>query len=69
MKTAIGIRLLNAMRFSIPLLLLADTCAVFLSTMVGRVDWNALYKACNRECDKETINGNGEQFINVREFA
>lgn len=41
----------------------------FLSAMVGRVDWDALYKACNRECDKETINGNGEQFINVREVA
>lgn len=41
----------------------------FLSAMVGRVDWDALYKACNRECYKETINGNGEQFINVREVA
>lgn len=41
----------------------------FLSAMVGRVDWDALYEACNRECDKETINGNGEQFINVREVA
>lgn len=41
----------------------------FLSAMVGRVDWDALYKACNRECDKECISGNGEQFINVREVA
>lgn len=41
----------------------------FLSAMVGRIDWDALYKACNRECDKEAINGNGEQFINVREVA
>lgn len=37
----------------------------FVSAMVGRVDWDALYKACDREC----INGNGEQFINVREVA
>ena len=41
----------------------------FVSAMVGRVDWDALYKACDRECDKETIHGNGEQFINVREVA
>lgn len=41
----------------------------FLSAMVGRIDWDALYKACNRECDKKAINGNGEQFINVREVA
>lgn len=41
----------------------------FLSALIGRVDWDALYKACNRECDKETINGNGAQFINVREVA
>lgn len=42
----------------------------FLSAMVGRrIDWDALYKACDRECDKETINGNGAQFINVREVA
>jgi len=41
----------------------------FLSAMVGRIDWDALYKACNRECDKETINGNGAQFIKVREVA
>lgn len=41
----------------------------FLSAMVGRINWDALYKACNVECDKETINGNGEQFINVREVA
>lgn len=41
----------------------------FLSAMVGRVYWDALYKACNRECDKEMINGNGEQFINVSQFT
>ena len=41
----------------------------FLSAMVGRIDWDALYKACNRECDKEAINGKREQFINVREVA
>lgn len=37
----------------------------FVSAMVGRVDWDALYKACDREC----ISGNGAQFINVREVA
>lgn len=31
----------------------------FLSALVGRVDWDALYKACNKACDNETINGNG----------
>lgn len=41
----------------------------FVSAMVGLVDWDALYKACDRECDKETIHGNGAQFINVREVA
>lgn len=41
----------------------------FVSAMVGRVDWDALYKACDRECDNETIHGNGEQWINVREVA
>lgn len=37
----------------------------FLSALLGRVDWDALYK----ECDKETISGNGARFINVREVA
>lgn len=41
----------------------------FLSDLIGRVDWDALYKACDRECDKETIGGNGARFINVREVA
>ena len=41
----------------------------FLSALIGHVDWDALYKACNRECDKETISGNGARFINVREVA
>nr|DAN32184.1 MAG TPA: tRNA methyltransferase [Herelleviridae sp.] len=41
----------------------------FLSALLGRIDWDALYKACDRECDKETISGNGAQFINVREVA
>lgn len=26
-------------------------------------------EACDHECDKETISGNGAQFINVREVA
>lgn len=33
----------------------------FLSAMVGRVDWDALYKACSAE--------NAPQYINVREVA
>lgn len=41
----------------------------FLSAMVGHIDFDALYKACDRECDNETIHGNGAQFINVREVA
>lgn len=41
----------------------------FLSAMVGRIDWDALYKACDHECDRETIYSNGEQFIRVREVA
>ena len=41
----------------------------FLSALLGRVNFDALYKACDRECDKETISGNGERFINVREVA
>ena len=41
----------------------------FLSALMWRVDWDALYKACDRECDKETISGNGARFINVREVA
>lgn len=41
----------------------------FLSALLGRVDFDALYKACNKACDDETINGNGAQFINVGEVA
>ena len=41
----------------------------FLSAMVGRVDFDALYRACDHERDNETIHGNGAQFINVREVA
>ena len=41
----------------------------FLSALIGHVDFDALYKACDRECDNETIHGNGAQFINVREVA
>lgn len=37
----------------------------FVSAMAGRVDWDALYKACNREFDRECISGNGEQWIKV----
>lgn len=41
----------------------------FLSALLGRVDWDALYKACDHEWDKETISGNGARFINVSEVA
>lgn len=41
----------------------------FVSAMVGRVDWDALYKACNKACDDETINGYSNPWINVREVA
>ena len=41
----------------------------FLGALMWRIDWDTLYKACDRECDKETISGNGAQFINVREVA
>lgn len=41
----------------------------FLSALIGRVDFDALYKACNCECDNETIHGNGAHFINVRQVA
>lgn len=41
----------------------------FLSALIGQVDWNALYKACDYECDRECNIGDSEQFINVREVA
>ena len=41
----------------------------FVSAMAGRVDWDALYKACNKACDDETIGGNREQFISVSQFT
>ena len=37
----------------------------FLSSLISRVDFDALYKAC----DKEIIHDNGQQFINIREVA
>lgn len=41
----------------------------FLSALLGRVDFDALYKACNKACDDETINGYGNPFINVSQFT
>ena len=41
----------------------------FLSALIGYINWDMLYKACNRECDREAISGNGAQFINVTEVA
>lgn len=41
----------------------------FLSALIGYINWDGLYKACNRECDREAISGNGAKFINVTEVA
>ena len=41
----------------------------FLSALVGRVDWDALYKAWNKACEDETTNGYGNPFINVSQFT
>lgn len=39
----------------------------FLSALVGRIDWDALYKACKAENAPRLVDVN--QFINVREVA
>lgn len=41
----------------------------FLSALIGRVDFDALFKACNKACDDATINGYSNPWINVREVA
>ena len=41
----------------------------FLRALIGRVDFDALYKACNKACDDETINGYSNPWINVAEVA
>lgn len=41
----------------------------FLSALVGRVDFDALYKACNKACDDATINGYANPWVNVSEVA
>lgn len=37
----------------------------FLSALVGRVDWDTLYKACNEACDNATINGYSNPWVKV----
>lgn len=39
----------------------------FLSALVGRIDWDALYKACKAEGAPRLVDVS--QFINVREVA
>ena len=41
----------------------------FVSAMVGRVDWDALYKACNKACDDATINAYSNPWVNVSEVT
>lgn len=41
----------------------------FLSALVGRIDWDTLYKACNKACEDETTNSYGNPFINVSRFT
>lgn len=41
----------------------------FLSALVGHIDWDALYEACNKACDDEAINSYGNPFINVSQFT
>lgn len=41
----------------------------FLSALVGRIDWDSLYKACNEVCEDETTNSYGNPFINVSQFT
>lgn len=41
----------------------------FVSAMVGSVDWDALYKACNKACDDATINAYSNPWVNVSEVA
>lgn len=45
--------------------ILDDISSAAYDIMAGRIDWDALYKAC----EDETVNGNGEQFINVSQFT
>lgn len=41
----------------------------FLSALVGRVDFDALYKACNKACENATINGYSNPWVNVMEVC
>lgn len=41
----------------------------FLSALVARIDWDALYKACNKACDDVVTNSYGNPFVNVSQFT
>lgn len=41
----------------------------FLSALVARIDWDALYKACNKACDDAVTNSYGNPFVNVSQFT
>lgn len=38
----------------------------FLNALVARIDWDALYKACNKACDGGT---DSNPFVNVSQFT
>lgn len=38
----------------------------FLSALVARIDWDALYRACNRACEGGTYSN---PFVNVSQFT
>lgn len=41
----------------------------FLSALVARIDWDALYKVCNKACDDAVTNSYGNPFVNVSQFT
>ena len=38
----------------------------FLSALVARIDWDALYRACNKACEGKVY---GNPFVNVSQFT
>ena len=41
----------------------------FLNALVANLDWDALYKACNKACDDAVTNSYGNPFVNVSQFT
>lgn len=41
----------------------------FISALVANIDWDALYKACNKACDDAVSNSYGNPFVNVSQFT